>query len=64
MNINDIIEIMVLCAALFLPVGYILRKHSARLGVLFRRKIERKRFIESNGTLSRTHGQRSGTDHG
>ncbi|WP_408742515.1 cellulose biosynthesis protein BcsF [Acetobacter peroxydans] len=64
MNINDILELMALCAVLFVPVGYALRKHGTRLRTLFRRHIERKRFIESNGSLSRTNGQRSRTDHG
>ena len=64
MKISDIVEIMILCAALFLPAGYALRKHARGLRTLFRRQIERKRFIESNGYLSRTNGQRSGTDHG
>lgn len=53
MSITDIIQLVLLCALLFIPLGYLLRKHARRIEIILRLTFFRPRFIKPEGVLHR-----------
>lgn len=60
MNMADIIQLIVLCAIIFIPAGYILKLKLPSLVALIRFRFLKPRFIKPFGIL---HQSSAKTDH-
>ncbi|POT55553.1 cellulose biosynthesis protein BcsF [Citrobacter amalonaticus] len=54
MNINDILQIIIVCALIFFPLGYLARHSLRRIGNTMRRLFVKPRYVKPAGTLRRT----------
>lgn len=54
MNISDIIEIVIVCALIFFPLGYLARHSLRRVRDTARLFFARPHYVKPAGTLSRT----------
>lgn len=54
MNIIDIIQLIILCAVIMLPLGYSARRWLPRLLQRFRQRFLAPRYLKSAGVLQRT----------
>ncbi|MCT4704903.1 cellulose biosynthesis protein BcsF [Enterobacteriaceae bacterium H11S18] len=54
MNLTDILQLIALCAIVFIPVGYIAHRWLPRLMALIRLLFLKPRYVKSAGTLRRT----------
>ncbi|AIR05470.1 membrane protein [Cedecea neteri] len=54
MNITDIIQLIVLCAIIFIPLGYTARRWLPRLTASVRLMFLKPRYVKPAGTLRRT----------
>ena len=59
MNISDIIQLVVLCALIFLPLGYYARHIRDTVRLLF----VKPRYIKPAGTLSRAPNVKANRKH-
>lgn len=53
MSLADIIELMVICALLFVPLGYLIRKYARRIETTLRLLFSRPRYVKPAGVLYR-----------
>lgn len=53
MSIADIIELVVLCALIFFPLGYLARHFMRRIETTIRLMFFRPRYVKPAGTLRR-----------
>lgn len=53
MNVNDIIQIIVFCALIFFPLGYLARHSLRRIRNTARLLLARPRYVKPAGTLRR-----------
>jgi len=51
MNINDIIQLVLLCAIIFIPTGYMLKQKLPSLIAIIRLRFLKPRFIKPAGKL-------------
>jgi cellulose biosynthesis operon protein BcsF/YhjT len=54
MNITDIIQLVVLCAIIFIPLGYSAHRWLPRLTALSRLLFLKPRYVKSAGTIRRS----------
>lgn len=54
MNITDIIQLVVLCAIIFIPLGYTAHRWLPRLSNSVRLMFLKPRYVKPAGTLRRT----------
>lgn len=54
MNITDIVQLIILCALIMLPLGYSARRWLPGLLLRFRQRFLAPRYLKSAGTLQRT----------
>ncbi|HEY1845808.1 MAG TPA: cellulose biosynthesis protein BcsF [Buttiauxella sp.] len=54
MNITDIIQLVVLCAIIFIPLGYSAHRWLPRLTALIRLLFLKPRYVKSAGTIRRS----------
>ncbi|MDX6019310.1 cellulose biosynthesis protein BcsF [Scandinavium sp. V105_16] len=54
MSIADIIQLVVLCALIFFPLGYIARHFIRRIETTFRLMFFRPRYVKPAGVLRRS----------
>ena len=54
MTISDIIEIIVVCALIFFPLGYLARHSLRRIRDTLRLFFAKPRYVKPAGTLRRT----------
>ena len=53
MSISDIIQLVVLCALIFFPLGYLARHHQRRVKNAFRLMFLKPRYVKPVGVLRR-----------
>ncbi|QMI07125.1 cellulose biosynthesis protein BcsF [Citrobacter sp. RHB25-C09] len=53
MNITDIIEIIIFCALIFFPLGYLARHSLRRISTTARLLFAKPRYVKPAGTLRR-----------
>lgn len=53
MSISDIIQLVVLCAFIFFPLGYLTRHHQRRIENAFRLMFLKPRYVKPVGVLRR-----------
>ena len=53
MSISDIIQLVVLCALIFFPLGYLARHHQRRVVNTFRLIFLKPRYVKPVGVLRR-----------
>lgn len=53
MSISDILQLIVLCALIFIPLGYIARHHMGRIRMAARLLLLKPRYVKPAGTLRR-----------
>lgn len=53
MSISDIIQLVVLCAVIFFPLGYLARHHHQRIKNAFRLMFLKPRYVKPVGVLRR-----------
>ena len=58
MTISDIIEIIVVCALIFFPPGYLARHSLRRIRDTLRLFFARPRYVKPAGTLCRTEKEK------
>lgn len=63
MNITDILQLIVLCAALFIPLGYAGSRWLPRLKRRIRITLMKPRSVKPAGTLRRTHSVKAHPGH-
>ncbi len=63
MNITDILQLIVLCAVLFIPLGYAGSRWLPRLKRLIRITLMKPRSVKPAGTLRRSHSARTHPEH-
>lgn len=51
MSISDIIQLIVLCALFFFPLGYLTRHYQRRIENLFRLTFFKPRYVKPAGVL-------------
>ena len=54
MTISDILQIIVVCALIFFPLGYLARHSLRRISNTTRLLIAKPRYVKPAGTLRRT----------
>ena len=54
MSISDIIQLVVLCALIFFPLGYLARHSLRRISNTTRLLFAKPRYVKPAGTLRRT----------
>lgn len=54
MNLTDILQLVALCAIIFIPFGYSARRWLPRLAALIRLLFLKPRYLKSTGTLRRS----------
>ncbi|CBG90969.1 cellulose biosynthesis protein BcsF [Citrobacter rodentium] len=54
MSISDILQIIVVCALIFFPLGYLARHSLRRIGNIVRLIFAKPRYVKPAGTLRRT----------
>ena len=59
MTISDIIEIIVVCALIFFPLGYLARHSLRRIRDTLRLFFAKPRYVKPAGTLRRTEKARA-----
>ncbi|WP_052282940.1 cellulose biosynthesis protein BcsF [Kluyvera genomosp. 1] len=59
MSISDIIQLVVLCALIFFPLGYIARHHQRRIQNAFRLMFLKPRYVKPVGVLRRDKAVRA-----
>lgn len=57
MSISDIIQLVILCALLFFPLGYLTRHYQRRIENTFRLMFFKPRYVKPAGVIRR--GSRS-----
>jgi cellulose biosynthesis operon protein BcsF/YhjT len=57
MNVSDIVQLVVLCALIFFPLGYYTRHYSRRIRDTARIVFIKPRYVKPAGTLKRTSQQ-------
>ncbi|VEC02300.1 celllulose biosynthesis operon protein BcsF/YhjT [Cedecea lapagei] len=62
MNITDIIQLVVLCAIIFIPLGYTAHRWLPRLNAAIRLMFLRPRYVKPAGTLRR-HSVKANHQH-
>ena len=60
MSIADIIQLVVLCALLFFPLGYLTRHYQRRIRTTLRLMIFKPRYVKPAGVLRREAASRQG----
>ncbi len=63
MSISDILQLIVLCAVIFLPLGYYARRWLAPLTTWARITFFKPRFVKPAGTLRRQQDVRANSEH-
>ncbi len=58
MSISDIIQLVVLCALFFFPLGYLARHYQRRITNALRLMFFKPRYVKPAGILRRTPGSR------
>ena len=53
MTISDILQIIVVCALIFFPLGYLARHHQRRIENAFRLMFLKPRYVKPVGVLRR-----------
>nr|WP_318383487.1 cellulose biosynthesis protein BcsF [uncultured Enterobacter sp.] len=53
MNFSDIIQLVVLCALIFFPLGYLARHYARRIKTVLRLMFVKPRYVKPAGTLRR-----------
>ena len=59
MSISDIIQLVVLCALIFFPLGYMARHHQRRIHNAFRLMFLKPRYVKPVGVLRRDKAVRA-----
>lgn len=59
MSISDIIQLVVLCALIFFPLGYMARHHQRRILNAFRLMFLKPRYVKPVGVLRRDQAVRA-----
>lgn len=59
MSISDIIQLIVLCALLFFPLGYLTRHYQRRIENTFRLMFFKPRFVKPAGVMRRRSRSRA-----
>ncbi|MFW0764779.1 cellulose biosynthesis protein BcsF [Trabulsiella odontotermitis] len=54
MSISDILQLIVLCALIFLPLGYMARHFRRRIETTLRMMFFKPRYVKPAGVLRRT----------
>ena len=54
MNTTDILQLVVLCAIIFIPLGYFAHRWLPRMAALVRLLFLKPRYVKSAGTLRRS----------
>lgn len=54
MNITDIIQLVLLCAVIFIPLGYYMHHWLPRVKAFIRLLFLKPRYVKSAGTLRRS----------
>ncbi|WP_435948224.1 cellulose biosynthesis protein BcsF [Dryocola sp. BD586] len=54
MNLTDIMQLVALCAVIFMPLGYFAHRWLPRLAALIRLLFLKPRYVKSAGTLRRS----------
>ncbi len=62
MDLTDIFQLVLLCAVIFIPLGFISRRYVPRLRALFRTYFVRPRYVKSAGILHR-HSVKADQQH-
>ncbi|WP_058910498.1 cellulose biosynthesis protein BcsF [Entomohabitans teleogrylli] len=63
MNLNDIFQLVILCALIFIPLGYGIRSRLARIKAFIRIHFMKPRYVKSAGVLRRTASARAEQKH-
>lgn len=59
MSISDIIQLVILCALIFFPLGYLARHHQRRIENAFRLMFLKLRFVKPVGVIRRDQAVRA-----
>lgn len=62
MSISDIIQLVVLCALLFFPLGYLTRHYQRRIENAFRLMLFKPRYVKPAGVVRRGSSSRAKTE--
>ncbi|VYU09357.1 cellulose biosynthesis protein BcsF [Metakosakonia massiliensis] len=63
MSIADIIQLVVLCALIFFPLGYLARHWLYRIRVIVRILFTKPRYVKPAGVLRRTASVKADRKH-
>ncbi|MGV7091238.1 cellulose biosynthesis protein BcsF [Siccibacter turicensis] len=53
MSLTDIIQLIVLCAVIFFPLGYLAQRHATRIAAFLRLIFMKPRYVKPDGILRR-----------
>lgn len=59
MDISDIIELIILCALIFIPIGYNLRRWIPQIRRMLPYSLLKPRHVKPAGVLKRSSGQKN-----
>ncbi|UYU32095.1 cellulose biosynthesis protein BcsF [Siccibacter colletis] len=54
MSLADIVQLVLLCALIFFPLGFLARHYSRRIATFLRLVFVKPRYVKPDGTLRRT----------
>lgn len=57
MSIGDIVQLVVLCALLFFPLGFLTRHYARHIGAFLRTLFVKPRYVKPDGTVRRSSSQ-------
>ncbi|NUU65774.1 cellulose biosynthesis protein BcsF [Enterobacteriaceae bacterium BIT-l23] len=63
MTISDILQLIALCAVIFLPLGFYARRWLTPLAAWMRITFFKPRFVKPAGTLRRQQAVRANSEH-
>ncbi|MGY5954881.1 cellulose biosynthesis protein BcsF [Kosakonia sp. BK9b] len=63
MSVADIVQLIVLCALIFFPLGYLARHWSRPLRTALRITFTKPRYMKSNGVLRRESSVKADRKH-
>lgn len=63
MSLSDIIQLVVLCALIFFPLGYAARHSSRRIRTVLRMMFVKPRYVKPTGTLRRASTVKADRKH-
>ena len=54
MSLGDIVQLVVLCALIFFPLGFLTRHYARPVGAFLRQLFVKPRYVKPDGILRRT----------